>query len=185
MTPTAGFGSRGSGVGVIRDFFRRSLHRTLYTRHLNGGFTLIEVLLVLGILTVLLGVLVPLSRRFQTSALLDVETDLLVADLRRAQVSALAGTADTAHGVHIDVTPENVWYVFEGNTFVPGGAGSVSHPTPSSVTITSVVLAGGGHEIVFAERRGTTAQTGTLTLTGPNSETRTVSVNSAGTLEVQ
>lgn len=151
----------------------------------QGGFTFIEVILVLGILVTVFALVLPITQQFLTSSSVHDETLALVADLRRAQASALAGVADGPHGVHIDVDPDNSWHLFRGATYVQGSAGVETHAVRGPVTITSVSLAGGGHEVVFTELRGTTTQVGTVILQARGGETRTVVVNAHGNVDVQ
>lgn len=156
-------------------------------RHTVGpaGFTFLEVVLVLGILGTLSALLIPVSRQFHLGSLLDAEAQALASDLVRARSSAVAGIADTDHGVHVDASPTDQWVLFRGASYAPGAPSNETHPLPASLDITSVTLAGGGTDVVFRERRGTTASAGSVVLRAPSGETRTVSVNAEGVVEVQ
>lgn len=150
-----------------------------------SGFTLIEMVLVIALVAIMLVLMIPVSRQFQVSALLTSETAALVADLRRSQAAAVAGANDSAHGVHFDPTPTDRWVLFRGNTYVQGAPENEVHALPSVLDITTVTLTGGGQDILFTERRGMTGNSGLISLRAPNGETRTVSVNGRGVVEVQ
>lgn len=150
----------------------------------NRGFTLIEVLLTVTLLAILLTLFVPVSLQFQGNALLTSETALLAGDLRRAQASAVAGVNDGGSGVHIEPTPTDQWVLFRGGAYTPGAPENDVHVAPSAVDITAVTLAGGGQDVLFAERRGTTGNSGVVTLRAPNGQIRTISVNARGVVEI-
>lgn len=141
--------------------------------------------MVLAVFTILLGFFLPIARQFHTGSLLVAESGALATDLRRAQAAAIAGANDSSHGVHVDGAPTDRWVVFRGSTYVAGAPENEIHELPASLDVVSVVLAGGGQDVLFAERRGTTTQAGSITLQAPNGETRTISVNAQGTTDVQ
>ncbi|TSC64431.1 MAG: hypothetical protein G01um1014106_126 [Parcubacteria group bacterium Gr01-1014_106] len=151
----------------------------------SAGFTILETALVITIIAILLALIVPVSQQFQTNALLHTEAAALAADLRRVQTAASAGTNDTAHGLHVDITPTDQWVLFRGSTYVPGAAENAVHALPTSVDITTVALTGGGQDILFTERRGTTSTPGTMTLRTANGQTKTVSVNGRGVVDIE
>lgn len=151
----------------------------------SPGFTLLESVIVLAIVAVILVLTIPLTQRFHVVSLLDDEAKLLATDLRRARAAAVAGVGDTAHGLHLEATPADRWTLFRGAAYSEGAPANEVHTLRSSVDITAVALSGGGADIVFAERRGTTTRPGSITLRASNGDTRTVTVNSQGTIEVQ
>ncbi|MDP3685533.1 MAG: prepilin-type N-terminal cleavage/methylation domain-containing protein [bacterium] len=150
----------------------------------SDGFTLMEMVLVLAITAILLTLIVPVSQQFQVNALLTSETAALVTDLRRAQAAAVAGANDTSQGVHFDPTPTDQWVLFPGSTYTPGAVENEVHTLSSGLDMTAVALQGGGQDILFAERRGTTTNTGTITLQTLNGQTRTIVVNERGLVEI-
>lgn len=152
--------------------------------HSWAGFTFVEVVLVLGILVVVFALIAPVTRQFHIGSLLDTEAEALAADLRRAQAAAVAGLFDTAHGVRVNGTPTDSWVLFRGATYTEGAAGNETHAVPSAIDITAVTLTGGGQDVIFAERRGITTQAGSVTLRSPSGQTRTVSVNAEGVVDV-
>ncbi len=164
---------------------RNSPFSFLNSHFSSGGFTFIEVVLVLGILLTVFALVLPVTRQFAVSASVHDEALALATDLRRAQASALAGIGDGPSGVRLDADPVNTWANFQGATYVPGAPGVETHTIRGEVTLASVSLAGGGNEVVFTELRGTTAQAGAVTLHARGGETRTVTVNAHGNVDVQ
>lgn len=151
----------------------------------TGGFTFIEALLALGVVLLLLVIGLPLTQRFQAVSILDDEASALLTDLRRSQGAAIAGVGDTSHGVHLETTPSDTWTLFHGASHVPGDPGNEVHAIPGAVEMISVSLLGGGTDVIFTERRGTTGQAGTIVLRALNGEIRTVSIAGSGTLQAQ
>lgn len=149
------------------------------------GFTLLETVLVLGILGAALALLIPVGRQFHLGSLLDAEAQALASDLVYARSAAVAGLSDADHGVHVEASPTDQWVRFRGSTYAAGAPGNDVHLLPGSVDITSVTLNGGGNDIVFRERRGTTATAGSVVLRSPSGETHTISVNAEGVVTVQ
>lgn len=151
----------------------------------SSGFTLLEAIIVMAVVSVILVLTIPLAQRFHVVSLLDDEAKLLATDLRRARAAAVAGVGDSAHGVRLEATPADRWTLFRGTAYSEGAPANEVHVLRSSVDITAVSLSGGGADVVFAERRGTTTRPGSITLRAANGEIRTVTVNSQGTIEAQ
>lgn len=149
------------------------------------GFTFLEMTIVIAIVAIIFALIIPVSRQFQVNALLISEASTLAADLRRSYAAAVAGENDLPHGIHVDGTPTDQWVLFRGATYTSGAPENTVHVLPSSLDITAVTLSGGGQNILFVERRGTTANTGFIIIRAPNGQTRTVSVNDRGVVDIQ
>ncbi|TSC72650.1 MAG: hypothetical protein G01um101438_367 [Parcubacteria group bacterium Gr01-1014_38] len=157
-------------------------------RRASGGFTLIEMVVTLAILVAMLALASPFLLSFHTRGLLDDAAEQISQDLRRAQSLAIAGEGSDGvsgrkHGVYIKDTnlPGNWegWVLFTGVLYTDGAASNEVHVLPTTVDLVSATLAGGGSTIVFAERTGRTADTGSIVLRS-GSEQVTLTVNSAG-----
>ncbi|GAI31119.1 unnamed protein product [marine sediment metagenome] len=81
---------------------------------MNRGLTIIEVLLVIGLLVILTG-LVPLSLDFYKSQQLDTHSHGIVRTLRRAQLKAMAIEDDSSFGVYL--TNDN-YILFKGDSYL-------------------------------------------------------------------
>jgi prepilin-type N-terminal cleavage/methylation domain-containing protein len=138
----------------------------------NDGFTLIEMLLSVAIVSIIAGISVPIYQSFQVRNDLDVATATIAQSLRRSQVLSQAVDGDTSWGVKIQ----------SGNITVFKGTSYAARDTtfdevfdvPTSLTPSGV------SEIVFAKFTGLPTSTGTITLTSSANEVRNVVVNSKG-----
>jgi len=138
------------------------------------GFTLIEVLLSVAIIGILVGLSLPLYRSFQTRSDLDVVTQGFADALYRAQSYARSGRQDSAWSIHI---PPNYgsFYLYKGSSFA--GREAQYDETFSYVGSTSSSTLS---DITFSKFTGEPTATGSVTITSPNNETRTVTINAKG-----
>ena len=141
---------------------------------MNRGFTIIEVMLSLAIIAVLAGISTPIYQSFQVRNDLDIATVTIAQSMRRAQVLSEAVDGDTTWGVDIrsgSITLyKGVSYAGRDTTF------DELFDMPTSITPSGL----GG--IVFAKFTGLPQTTGTITLTSNANETRTITINSKGTV---
>ena len=128
------------------------------------GFTLLEILIVLAILGILVAVVFPPLINFRRSSVLNVETQEMVTLINKARLSAISSKGDVQYGVHFATTSVTI---FSGTTYVPGATGNEEHifdPTVSIGTAGSIVVNGGGADVVFQRITGATDQNATTTL---------------------
>ncbi len=144
----------------------------------RGGFTLIETIIALAVFGALLALSMPFLISFHASSLFTDAVEQVTQDLRRSQSLAIGGVNDSSQGVYFDVVGER-WVLFIGPTYVDGAATNEVHALPSIVDLVSVSLSGGGSSVVFAERVGRTANTGTIVIRA-GSRQATIVVNAAG-----
>ena len=139
---------------------------------MERGFTLIELLLSVTILTLLVGLSLPVYESFVRRNDLDVTTQTAVSMIRRAQTYARGVDEDSVWGVRFQASDISL---FKGASYASRDASfDETLPLPSSVTIS------GTAEITFAKLSGTPSQTGTITLGSSTNDTRTVTVNAEG-----
>lgn len=149
---------------------------------LHAGYTLIEVLVVLGILATITVAALPAFGTFRSGR--DVERDrrAIVAVLRSAQSRAMTGTGDASWGVRFS---GDGYVLYRGPTYADGMIGNVEYRLAGSTyAATSVFASGAGttDRVLFEKLRGTTENHGTLTLVGIE-RTVEVTVTAAGAIE--
>lgn len=146
----------------------------------NRGFSLLEILLVVGIMGVLAAVIAfPLSsfRRAQT---VRGATEDVSALIQEAQSMTLSSRDSSQYGVHLTT---NSAVLFTGTTYNAGAATNRMMTIPNGVTL-SWSLAGNGATIVFERLSGETNQYGTITvsLSSPT-VSRTITVSKLGSVD--
>jgi len=144
-------------------------------RNFGRGFTLIEIVLVIAVVTVLAGIAAPIYQSFQVKDSLAVATNILAQNLRRAQVLSQASDGDTTWGVKIQ---SGSITLFKGATYAGRDAG-----LDEVFTIeTSVSQASGPDEIIFAKFTGDPQTAGNIVLTTNTNETKTITLNQKGAI---
>lgn len=141
------------------------------------GFTLLELLIALGIFLLLAATVVPLTRGLFTTTQSDDATDTLVQALRTAQVRAQSGRNSSAHGVY---------FANSGYTLFQGGDYAGRDQSYDRVVDFGAVMTlsfDGGDEVVFAQGAGEPDTTGTVTLTHTESGTSTITIYSTGLID--
>lgn len=139
------------------------------------GFTLVEMLLSVSIITLLVGISVPVYASFVGRNDLDLARQGIVESLRRAQTYARAVEGDSTWGVSV-LSDRAV--VFKGTTYATRDA-AFDETIPFGGGVTSTA-----NEITFAKLSGTPTMTGGVTVTqNSTNDTRTVNINAKGTVE--
>lgn len=138
----------------------------------ESGFTLVELLLSVAIITLLAGMSVPVFATFNQRNDLDLTTFTIASMLRRAQTYARGSDLDSQWGV----------YVQSGSAVVFKGASYAARDSTQDETTTlpAAIIPSGTSEIVFAKLSGSPATTGAITLTNNTNDARTVSINAKG-----
>lgn len=140
------------------------------------GFTLLEVLLSVGLLTALAGISLPVYASFQVRNDLEITTKTTASMLRRAQTYSRNGHRDSQWGVAIQGQQITLYK----------GADYASRDTSLDETtqVSSAITLSGLSEITFTRLEARPSASGTITLTaGPTN--KTVSINAYGMVDYQ
>lgn len=141
----------------------------------RAGFTLLEVVLVIGIMGALIALSTVSIARFQQKNDLDLAATNAVDALRLAEERARGVDGDSRWGVRFAT---GTITIFRGNSF----AGRDSAYDEETV-LNNDIIASGTVEFVFARFAATTTNAGTTTLTHQTlGESREVGVNAKGTI---
>lgn len=147
----------------------------------NQGFTLIEVLVVLGIFILLASLGLFMSFDVYRATFSRSERDMVVVLLEKARSQSLNNVNQTTHGFCFLTSGAVVtsYEVFEGSDctaavkeLIPAGSDISLSPSPA--------LPATG--IIFSQLSGDSNYTGTITLT-QNTQSKTVSINSEGMID--
>ena len=68
----------------------------------SAGFTIVEILIILGVLAIVATLSLPFIQSFQVSSDLTTYSEQLTQTLRRAQQKAMAGQNNSAWGVYFN-----------------------------------------------------------------------------------
>lgn len=81
---------------------------------MKKGFTLTEILIVIGLISLLIVVTIPVGMGFYREQLLESSTEILSVNLKKAQARALQEKGDSSWGVRIE---DNEYILFKGNDY--------------------------------------------------------------------
>jgi Tfp pilus assembly protein FimT len=140
---------------------------------MERSFTLIEILLVLGILAILVFLTLPLSMSLYGSQQLDSHTQDLIQVLRRAQLKAMTAEADSSFGIHFDEN-QRKYILFKGDFFDPESPENEEFNLPQVITINTPFS-----EVIFSKLNGEPNVFGNIILDS-NGESRIININKLG-----
>ena len=142
----------------------------------SRGFSIIEILIVFGLVMILVGMTTPVGFRYYQVQLLDESVSLIFDTLLRAQQYALLQKNDSAFGVYFN---NGEFVLFEGDSFV-----SRDQDKDESFVFSEDISIIGSQEIVFSKREGVPSATGTITISS-GSLAEYIEVNSVGRVDKQ
>lgn len=144
------------------------------------GFTFVEILMVLAIISILAAILVVSFQNINDHSTLRVSTQEVETALLSARNKTLASENDSVYGVHID---ERRVIEFMGPTYSSTTPTTTAYAFMGPVTATST-LSSGGADIVFSRLTGYANATGTVTLLNTKSgATSSVVIHASGLIE--
>lgn len=142
---------------------RKKITSTQHLKHLrcerstsgSRGFTIFEVLIVIGVGIVLVLMTLPVSVRFYQLSIADETANDIVSVFRRAESSAMLGKYDRAFGVKF---LPNQYVFFQGASYLS----RIATEDQIFVLPSGSVLSGLPDEIMFTKQTGVPSATGTL-----------------------
>jgi len=152
--------------------FKKNHYSLFIIHNSTKGFTLLEMLLSIALITIIAGIGVPIYQSFQTRNDLNVAQEAVAHTLHRAQTLAQASDGDTSWGMY--ATTSNV-VLFKGTSYVARDSGF-----DEVFEISAGLSVSGTQEYVFAKFTGEPQTTGTTILTSNSNEVRDIVVNSKG-----
>jgi prepilin-type N-terminal cleavage/methylation domain-containing protein len=156
--------------------------RTSTTNGLTAaaGFTLIEMLIVIGLISALGAVALFVDLNSYRGDAFRAERTTLVTLLEQARADSLNNVGQTQHGVALFPSDQPGSYVlFDGASYVPGAAANRVFPA----SYLPELVAGSPTAIVFEQLSGDVLTGGTITLRDPGRNlTAAVTINHEGAI---
>ena len=144
------------------------------------GFTLVETLIVLGLLGIFIGVTVPSGVDEYERVQARSDRELLVSSLRETRAEAMNGTCATctapeSHGLHIS---QNQLILFTGPSYATRTQAFDTEVSTSKATHFSTSEA----DVIFTPFSGDVASPATIQATGMDHQTENVQVTTHGAI---
>jgi len=141
------------------------------------GFTLIEMLLSVGLIAMLAGLSLPIYASFNSRDDLDLSTQELAGMLRRAETYACNVDGDNSWGVKVQ---SGSAVLFKGSSYATRDTTQdETDSIPATITIGGTVS-----EVVFSKLTAAPNTSGTITLTQPaTNDVRTITLNAKGMVD--
>ena len=148
----------------------RKLQATSYKLQANLGFTLIEILVVVGIVGLVSYLVIIPFASFRDETLLDAAAEETLALLHEARGRTVSSDGAPQYGVHFES---------DKMTLLPDNKEVL---LPNRLIISNISLAEGATTVTFKRLTGATDQGGTVTisLVSDNSRQRIIAISSAG-----
>ncbi len=156
------------------------------------GFTVIEVLLVMGIFAIISTFTTINLLKPQTKASIETVASTLVSDLRQQQIKALVGDSEgQASAQYFGIYFGSSSYtLFRGSSYGLDPAGDFIINLNPNITLTNTLPVSPGNQIVFVKRSGEVSGyvsgSDTITLLNTASgEQKTITINRYGAITIQ
>ena len=159
------------------------MYKFLDSKYRKKGFTLMEILIVLGVSIILLGISLGIYFSLSRRGDIDTDTQRVVSALRLAHNRTVSSNNYSQHGVHFDQS-SGTFTVFEGSAYNSTDSANEELHLDGAVEFLNIQLEGGSSDVIFDRLSGTTAFNGFIELAkkDDSSERRTVCVEESGNI---
>lgn len=145
---------------------------------MQKGFTIIELLLVIAMISLISALSVSFYARFITQNAVANTQDQLVGDFRKAQIYAMEGKLYSNWGVNF---VSSTIVLYQGSSYATrNSALDENFSVNSNISISAMSDVNYARMTGVPTNGGSAVTTLTITITGPNSTTKTVTMNSFG-----
>jgi len=143
------------------------------------GFTLVEFLVTLAVLSLITVASLPILYSFRVGNLTKDTADMAVMQLRIAQTRTVTGNANDVYGVRFEASK---FVLFKSAVYNVADTENYAVDLPGELEFYDISLNGGGGNVVFSRPKGNTAYYGSIKvrLKGSTAEYWLITVNQAG-----
>lgn len=148
------------------------------------SFTLIEILIVIGIVTLIFGIsFAGFSGLFTTQRINPVAEDI-VSHIREAREKTISSIDGLAYGIRVE---NSSLIIFEAPTYNPSNPSNVVYSIPSDFLISNINFENPTPEIIFEKITGVANNYGSITLQHQNSSNvaKVILIYEAGFIEIE
>lgn len=140
------------------------------------GISLIEVLLVVGILAIALVFTLPVSLGFYESYQLDTQAKGIIQALRKAQLKSMSIENDANFGVYLT---NDEYRLFKGDSYLTRDV-----QYDEIFDLPKIINVSGIQEVVFLKFEGSASVVGNIIISN-NGNTRSISINRIGRINLE
>lgn len=147
------------------------------------GYTVVELVLVIGILAILIAASVPAFTSFTSRYQADTQSQDLAQLLRIAQNKSMVSEDDSQFGVHLVTGDGGSFTLFKGSTYAGRDLSfdEEVHTLPNGTSLTDTIT---GDDVIFTKVEGSTVNTGVITITQGAGGSHTVTINEVGMVDL-
>jgi Tfp pilus assembly protein FimT len=154
-------------------------NETLNISKHSAGFSLMDILISLSILTIVTTSIFLSLSTFQISQSLNTEADKIIDILHNARARTISAEGDGQYGVHLESTKV---VLFVGDTYNALDIDNEEHLMDTFVSISEISLFLGDSDVIFKKQTGETDYYGTLvvSLVSEPNKKRTITLYQTG-----
>lgn len=153
------------------------------SKKIEAGFTLVEIIITLGIVLMLSGITTYNLLHTQTAATVDSTVDMLVSDMNNQQLKTMVGVGSTHPGSYGIYFMQDRYILFAGNTYDAASSTNFTVPLDQSIVIAGTTFP--NNTLTFTklsgEMSGYTPSNNSVTLKSTsNNSQKTITLNRYG-----
>lgn len=172
-SPTALKHNTGLAPSPTKSFWRGISKR--------DGFTLVEILVVMGMLAMIFVIGSLVNINFYTRELTSSEETTLIGILQKARSRSMNNLHQSSHGIHFDESEEN-YVLFRGTEYIPDADTNETVPRNPNIDIDP-----SSGDVVFEQLSGNLVSTSseeiTLTLSDNSGRTKEINIKANGLID--
>jgi len=137
------------------------MYKLIKNSELQRGVTLIEILMSIGVLMLFSFLFLSSLSSYQDTQVLNTETDIMLGVVLDALTKTIKAEGGSQYGVHFE--SEKI-VLFKGVVYDIFDSDNIEHFLDGLVSISDILINGGGSDVVFKKNTGETDFYGTITL---------------------